>query len=323
MSDTPGPSAQQSEQPNAGVGVALAVAAYTWWGLAFPFYLREVDRVTALEILAMRVLTGLPVAILLVIVTRKLRELWTVLTTWRRLRRLVLTTPCIALNWYAFTYAVVAGRLDEASFGYYINPLVTIALGMIFLGERMRAAQWIAVGIAAVATTLLGIGMGGLPLIALTLAVSFGLYGLLRKRADASAPTGLSVEMGLLFLPMLAMELWLGARGQTMLTGDDNRLRLMLLLAGPMTIVPLGMFSAAVQRVRLSTIGLLQYIAPTCQLAAALWFGIELSGMQWIAFALIWIAIGIFTFDSFGAHRRERTARRAGARAAARAEAMD
>ena len=314
--------AEHHAQRETARGVGLALGAYAWWGLVFPFYLRSVNEAEALELLAMRVLFGVPVAFALVLVTGQWRALVRVVTTWRSLRQLMVTTPLIAANWYAFTYAVVAGKLEQASFGYYINPLLTIALGMVFLGERMRRVQWLAVGIAAGATVLLGVGLGGLPIIAITVAVTFGLYGLLRKRADADAATGLAVEMSLLFVPMLAVEAWMFAQGRAKFGGELG-LTAMMTLAGGMTVVPLTLFAAATRRMRLATIGLLQYVAPTGQLAAALWFGSRLSELQWTAFGLIWLAVVVFSIDSLGAHRRARAARRTGARAVAAAEAMD
>lgn len=292
-------------------GLAFAFGAYLWWGVAFPVFLRVLRDASAMELLALRVLTGLPVLAVLLTITRGWGPLRRLVRDRRSMSVLVLTTALIAANWYAFTYSVVAGRLLEASLGYYINPLVSVALGMVFLGERLRAAQWAAVGIAAAAVAWLTWSVGSLPIIAVTVAITFGLYGLLRKQSKANAISGLTVEMGLCAPVMLALMVWLGARGEALLlTGSGGQIGL-LLLCGAMTVVPLTMFAAAAKRLRLSTIGLIQYIAPTGQLLSALAFGEPFDSARALAFGAIWIALVVFTADSLLHHRRQRREARA------------
>ena len=285
-------------------GLVLAGAAYTWWGVVIPGYMHLMKASGAYELLAMRILWGVPVMLAIVAYRRQLRELRHAFTDWSVLKALLISTPLIAVNWYAFTYSIVEGRLLESSLGYYINPIVSVALGTIVLGERLRPAQWVAVALAAGAVTALTWANGSLPLITVTVALTFGLYGLVRKRAKAGPVIGLAVEMILLAPLLLAVELWLVMQGRA-LYGTDATTTVLLSLGGVVTVVPLLCFVAATRKLRLSTVGLMQYISPTMQLIfAATVMGQELDQKRLIAFGIIWVGLIVFSADSLLAHQR-------------------
>lgn len=309
--DGTGPEPRGTEHRLPVAGLSFAFTAYIWWGVAFPVFLRALRDASAMELLALRVLTGLPVLAALLTFTKAWGALGRLLRDRRSMGVLVLTTALIAANWYAFTYAVVAGKLLEASLGYYINPLVSVALGMIFLGERLRAAQWAAVGIATAAVAWLTWSVGSLPIIAVTVAITFGLYGLLRKQSKADAIGGVTVEMGLCAPFMLGLMFWLGSNDEALLLNGSASQVGLLLLCGSMTVLPLTMFGAAAKRLRLSTIGLIQYIAPTGQFLSALAFGEPFDSARALAFGAIWIALLVFTAGSLLHHRRQRREARA------------
>lgn len=295
-------STSQSEQRT--TGVLLALGAFGWWGAITPVYYHALRTVNVFELIAWRVVAGLPILLLLLWATRRLPALRAVLSRPRTLLMLVASALLIGINWFVFIWAVDTDRLAEVSLGYYINPLVSVALGMLVLGERMRPAQWISVAVAIAGVSVSAIGIDGVPWISLSLAGSFAFYGLVRKQVDADAPTGLAVEM-LLFLPLMLVVLAMvhGGDGTTFAQGPWW-LSLMLLLGGPVTIVPLLLFTGGARRLRLATIGLLQYIAPTGQLLlAVLVYGEEFDTGRLIAFLLIWIAVLTYSVDSLRAHR--------------------
>ena len=297
MSSTP-----QSDQRT--TGVLLALGAYGWWGAITPVYYYALKDVPVLELIAWRVLAGLPVMLVLLGLTGRLPGLWAILRQPRVLATLAGSALLIGINWFVFIVAVDTDRLAEVSLGYYINPLVSVALGMLVLGERMRPAQWCAVAIAATGVIILAIRIGGVPWISLSLAGSFALYGLVRKQVNAAAPTGLTVEMAL-FLPfMIALLGFVHFDEGTRFAEGPWWLALMLLLGGPVTIVPLLLFTGCARRLRLATVGLLQYIAPSGQLLlAVLVFEEPFGSERMIAFALIWIAVVIYSTDTLRSTR--------------------
>ncbi|MHC4245780.1 MAG: EamA family transporter RarD [Planctomycetota bacterium] len=308
------------------IGVAEAMIAYLFWGFATGIYFKLLNHVDAFELLTWRVLAGLPVMLVLVSLPPGIGRIRAAITTPKAFRILFLSTLLISLNWFTFIYAVVSDRLVEASLGYYINPLVSVLLGRIVLGERLhplqRKAIWIAVigvvlfGWSAISTSSMAIdpdrafslsGLVELPWISLVLPVSFGCYGLLRKKMQADSVTGLTIEMLLLFPVMLALQLVLAARGVSSFTSTDWSTDVLLLVGGFVTVLPLIAFAAAARRLRLATIGILQYVAPTCQFILAVTiFGEAVSPMKLAAFGLIWIAVALYCVDAYrelrGAH---------------------
>lgn len=284
-------------------GILYGVAAYVLWGVV-AVYFKIVGRVWPLEILAHRIVWSVVVLFTIIALLRRWPLLRAVVTARRTLLLLTFSTIFIAVNWYIYIWSVTNSRMVEASLGYFINPLVNVLLGFLFLGERLQGREKISVALAAVAVVWLTIGAGVFPWISLALAVSFALYSLLRKIAGVTAIEGLTVET-LILLPLAVAYLIYRARAGTLAFGHDSRsLDLWLLAAGPVTTVPLLCFAAAVRRLRLATLGLLQYISPTLQftLAVAV-FGEPLGRERLIAFVLIWVAIAIYSTAGWGETR--------------------
>jgi chloramphenicol-sensitive protein RarD len=302
-------------------GLGFGALAYGSWGFV-AYYFRAVAEVNPFEVLAHRVIWSVGILALLVTLRRQwgtCRELLGSAGTWRALS---FSTVLIAVNWLVFIYAVASGRLVEASLGYFINPLVSILLGMVFLGERLRPLQWVAVALAIAGVAVYTTRVGTLPWISLTLASSFGLYGLVRKQSKAGPIVGLFFETGLLLPFAVGYLLVLGATGGLVFAtrpppGAEGlgslRMDLLLCAGGVVTTLPLLWFAAAARRLRLSTIGFMQYSAPTIQfLIAVLDFGEPFDRARAFAFAIIWVGIAVFVTDSAVRTVREGRARRKG-----------
>jgi chloramphenicol-sensitive protein RarD len=297
-------------------GLTFGVAAYLCWGL-FPLYWKLLAPAGALEILAHRVLWSLVFVVIVVTASRRWRSIRALLGQRDKVLLIVLASVLIAVNWGTYIYGVGAGRVVETSLGYFINPLVTVLLGVFVLGERLRPVQWAAIGIGALAVTVLTVDYGTVPWIALTLAFSFGLYGLVKKRLGVAAVDGLAVESGALALPALAYVLVLGGQGGATF-GHDAWHTALLILGGVVTAIPLLLFAGAANRIPLSTIGLLQYLAPILQLACGvLVFDEPMPPPRLAGFALVWLALAIFAGDGIRQARREARRTTAPAEAAA------
>jgi chloramphenicol-sensitive protein RarD len=280
------------------LGLAYAFATYGFWGL-FPIYLKAVARTPVLELLCHRITWA---AILLAIVVGQQRQIGEVLAAFRDRRTLMVlsaSTVLIAVNWLVYIFAVTQGHMLESAFGYYINPLVNVALGVLLLGERLETPVRIAVGIAAAGVLWLGFHIGQPPWISLVLAFSFAFYGLLRKIAPVGPLIGLTVET-LLLVPFAGGYLvYLIANGRAAFLSGDSRLDALLVLSGPFTAIPLLCFAAAARRLPLSTIGFIQYLSPTVQfLLAVLVYRESFDSAKAIAFGFIWTALAIFAWHS-------------------------
>lgn len=296
--------------PDLRRGVLFGIAAYTMWGL-FPLYWPLLKPSGAVEILAHRMVWSL-VAVVAVLAVRRhwswFRELA------RQPRKLVLLAigaVVITVNWGTYIYAVNTGHVVESALGYFINPLVSVLFGVLVLRERLRPLQWTAVGFAALAVVVLTVDYGRLPWIALTLAVSFGVYGLVKKQANVAATESLAVETLVLLLPALGYLIYLEFAGGATFGQEGAGHALLLVGAGIITAVPLIFFGAAAIRVPLSTVGVLQYIAPILQFVV----GVTIAGevmppSRWIGFSIVWLALAIFTYDSFRAARTAARVRR-------------
>jgi chloramphenicol-sensitive protein RarD len=278
-------------------GLAYAAIAYAMWGL-FPLYFQLLRAVGALEIVLHRSVWSL---VFLLVVLALLRRLGALAASLRRPRQVGLfaaSALLLSANWLLYVWAVNNGRVIDSSLGYFINPLVSVLLGVLVLHERLRPGQWLAIGFAAAGVLWLTVLAGSLPWIGLVIAASFGLYGLMRKTAALGALEGLALETLLLApvaLPLLAWWTW---QGQSALASGDAALIGWLLLAGPLTAVPLLLFAAGARRIPLATIGLLQYIAPTLQLALGIWwFGEAFDTRRLVGFALIWAALAIYSVE--------------------------
>ncbi|MDX9832968.1 MAG: EamA family transporter RarD [Anaerolineae bacterium] len=293
-------------------GVLAGVAAYTLWGL-LPVYWKALQAVPALEILIHRTVWSLVFVLLLQAILRRWDWLRLVRQQPRMLRIFLGSTVLLSLNWLTYIWAVNAGHVVDASLGYFINPLVSVLLGMIFLGERLRPWQGVAVGLAAASVLYLTLGLGSLPWIALVLAGTFGFYGLLRKTAPLGSMEGLSVETALLSLPALAYLLALEATGQGSFGHAGATTSLLLAFTGVVTAVPLLLFAWAARNTTLATVGILQYIAPTFQfLLGLLVYHEPFSPARLLGFGGVWLALVIYTGEALMQERHRRAAAAAG-----------
>ena len=285
------------------LGVIYGLAAFVWWGVC-PLYFKAVAHVAPDEVLAHRVLWSLLLLLVLLKLRGRLPMLRQALTHGPTARTLALTSALISVNWFVFIWAVGRGFLLEASLGYFINPLVNVLLGFVFLGERLRRLQTVSVILAALAVTWLTLRVGRVPVIALTLAFSFGFYGLLRKTVRADGMTGLTAETLLLAPFAAAWLLHLEARDALAFLHRGLRTDLLLPAAGVVTALPLVWYANAARRLRYATVGFLQYAAPSLQfLLAVVAFGEPFTRTHLAAFACIWTALGLYSWDSWRALR--------------------
>lgn len=287
-------------------GLLLGTAAFGMWGL-FPLYWPLLEPTMAVEILAHRILWSLVVTAIMLAVTGRtglLRAMWT-----RREVRypMMVAGVAIGLNWGTFIWGVTNGHVIDTSLGYYINPLVMVLLGVLVLKERLRRWQWVALALAFAAVVVLSLEVGHPPWISLVLAFSFGIYGLIKKRVAVGPIEGLTFE-GLVLVPVAAgYLLWIEQAGQSTALSQGPGHVAMLAFTGVLTALPLLCFAGAANRIPLTTLGLLQYIAPTVQLILGVALFDEQMGVyRWVGFSLVWVALTIFTVDSLSAHRRRR-----------------
>lgn len=291
--------------PDARRGFLLGVAAYGLWGL-FPLYWPLLEPAGAGEILAHRMLwTALTMGVL-VFVLRRTRQFRAILGNRRVLLLLTLAAAIISVNWLTYIWGVNNGRVVESSLGYFINPLVTVLMGVLILGERLRRLQWIALGIASAAVVVLTLDYGRLPWVALVLALSFGSYGLCKKTANVDATESLTYETAVVAPFALAYLAWLASTGSLDFAAHGTGHALLLASAGVVTAIPLMCFGAAAVRVSMVTLGLLQYLAPVAQFVlGVLYFQEDMPAGRWIGFALVWIALVIFTVEAVNHRRRQ------------------
>jgi chloramphenicol-sensitive protein RarD len=289
-------------------GALYGVGAYGLWGV-FPLYFRLLERSGALEVVVHRVLWSLLVCLAVVAATSGWQDLRRTLVEPRRVITLGVGAVLLAVNWGVYVYAVNSGQVVEASLGYFVNPLVTVLLGVLVLRERLRPWQWGAVGIGAAAVAVLTAAYGRPPLIALTLAVSFGLYGLIKNRVGAGvgALTSLTTETVVLAPPAAGALAWLETTGNGHFTQNPPWQGLLLASVGVATVVPLLFFAASARRVPLSTLGLLQYLTPSLQLlCGVLLLGEHMPPARWAGFALVWVALVVLTVDTLRTASRRR-----------------
>jgi chloramphenicol-sensitive protein RarD len=274
-------------------GLAFGLAAYALWGI-LPVYFKALAGVAPTDIVAHRIVWSLPFLAILILAGGQSPAVRAALRNRRAMSILTLTATLIGINWLLYVYAVTSGHILAASLGYYLNPIANVLLGRFILKERLTGAQWIAVALALCGVLALAIGALGQLWISLTLCISFALYGLLRKTAPVESLPGLAVETALLF-PLAMMWLAWGAAAGTAIFGTTTAEAWLLTLAGIISTTPLLLFTAAARRLRYSTLGMLQFIAPTVQfiLAVAL-YGERFTTAHAIAFGAIWVAIGIY-----------------------------
>ncbi|MGN8247265.1 EamA family transporter RarD [Cellulomonas soli] len=306
MSDSPAPSR---------LGLTCGIAAYSLWGV-LPLYFPLMAPAGAVEIIAHRVVWSLVVCLLLLAVTRS----WSGFAAAVRDRRTVLVlaaaSTLLAVNWLVFVFGVLTDRVVDTALGYFVNPLVTVGLAVLVLRERLRPVQWVALGVAASAVVVISVGYGTVPWIALVLATSFGLYGLLKNRVGRTvgAVPGLAVETAVLAPVALGYLGWLAAAGTSSFGQHGAGHTAALVGSGVVTAVPLLLFNTAARHLPLSTLGLLQYIGPTLQFLIGVGVLHEtMPPARWWGFALVWVALVLMTVDGLRSSRAARRIRRAAA----------
>jgi chloramphenicol-sensitive protein RarD len=298
------------------IGLLNGFAAYGMWGL-FPLFFPLLKPAGPFEVLAHRMVWSLAVVAAVLLVLRRWKWIGELVKQPRRLALIAVAAAVIAVNWGVYIWAVNNDRVVEASLGYFINPLVTIAMGVLLLKERLRPVQWAAVGVGLAAVVVLTVGYGRPPWISLGLAFSFATYGLVKKKVNLGGLESLAAETAMQFLPALGYLVWLTAQGDSTFTTEGPGHTALLVTTGVVTALPLICFGAAAIRVPLSTIGLLQYLAPVFQfLIGVVYFAEAMPPERWAGFALVWLALALLTWDALRTARRAARALRAATAAA-------
>lgn len=286
-------------------GVIFGATAYLMWGF-FPIYFKLLHQVPAVQILGHRVVWSLLFLLILIASLREGSALRRSASSWRTLLIYLLAAILLAANWLTYIWAVNAGFVVEASLGYFINPLVNVVLGVVILRERLRLAQWIPIGLAAAGVIYLTIIYGSLPWIALVLAFTFASYGLVKKTAPLGALHSLTLETGLLFIPALGYLLWMARIGEGAFIRQGAGITTLLASAGVITAVPLLLFGSSARSVPLSTLGILQFITPTCQfLLGVFMFEEPFSFSRLVGFLCIWMALFLYVGEGWLSQRRQ------------------
>ena len=277
-------------------GLLFGVSAYVLWG-AFPLYWPLLEPASALEIVSHRAVWTTVFCIIILAITKSLRATRETMKRPKVAAKLFLTSILISINWLVYIWATNNGHVVEASLGYYINPLVMIGFGVIILKEKLRALQWAAVGIATIGVLTLTVDYGRLPWIALTLAISWGSYGFVKKQLGLGALEGLAIETLIASLPYLLYLIYIGEKGSGQF-GTGLGITILLISAGAITAIPLLLFNGSTTRLPLTVIGLLQYITPTIQFSIGVWVRHEaMPTARWIGFLIIWVALTTLAID--------------------------
>ena len=287
-------------------GLLLALAAYLLWG-AFPFYFKALSAADPFEIIGHRVFWTFVFCALGVVLWREWGHLREVAANPTLFWGLTAAGVLVTVNWSIYVWGVLNDHIVDAALGYFINPLFTVTLAVVVLHERLRPVQWIAVGVGLAAVVVITVGYGQVPWVALSLAVTFGLYGLVKKQVGGrvSPLVGLTVETALLTPLALAFLVWLQATGTSAFLSHGPGLTVGLALAGAVTAIPLLLFAAASSRIPLSMMGLIQYLTPVIQFSIGVWINHEVMPLaRWIGFGLVWVALVLLTVDSLRAARR-------------------
>ncbi len=287
---------------SAQYGLLAGIAAYMMWGF-FPIYFKITQAVPALEILAHRIVWSLPFAGLIIYFRGQWAHTLEAFRNLKTLAALTLAALLIAGNWGLYIWAVQDGQIFQASLGYYINPLIFVLVGVVFLDEKLSRLQMAAVTIAAIGVALLTFYGGQFPWIALSLATSFTIYGVIRKQVKIGAVPGLFVEITVLFIPAITYLIYLSAQGKINFLNGNLHMDILLILAGPLTVLPLVAFAYAARRLRLSTIGFLQFIGPSLQFLMAIFYGEKLTPAYLLCFGFIWLAVAVFIWDAVRTHK--------------------
>jgi chloramphenicol-sensitive protein RarD len=288
---------RQLPSPDSRAGLISGLAAYFMWGL-FPIYFVATKAVPAPEILAHRIIWSLPFGLLILLFRRQIGDVLTALKNKRTLALLTLASISLAANWGVYIYAIQIEQIFQGSLGYYINPLIYVLVAVLFFGETLSKRQGLAIALACAGVLVLTVYGGQFPAISLFLAISFTIYGVLRKLIDVGAMPGLFIEVLVLIMPALLFMGWLMQSDQ-MVFGTDPVLNWLMIAAGPITVLPLLAFAFAARRIRLSTLGILQFVGPTLQFLCGIYFGEPFTTAHAVCFALIWIGVALFAYDGW------------------------
>lgn len=292
------------EQTNAKKGVLLAIGAYTMWGIA-PIYFKTITFVPALEILSHRVIWSFFFLAIIIHFSHQWRNVVSIFQSKSKMLYLIATALLIGANWLIFIWAINANHMLDASLGYYINPLINVVFGMLFLGERLRKLQWFAVALAAIGVAIQIVVFGSVPVVAFALAISFAFYGLLRKKVSVNGQTGLFIETLVLIPAALIYLAWFADSATSSMANNEFNLNLLLISAGIVTTLPLLCFTGAATKLKLSTLGFFQYIGPSLMfLLAVLIYGEAFSTDKAITFTFIWGALVVFSYDGLTQGRK-------------------
>ena len=282
---------------NARMGLIAGITAYTFWG-AFPIYFKLTEDASALEILAHRIVWSLPFAIVIILLRRQWGELMRAIKIPKLMGLLTLAAAALSVNWGVYIWAVQNEQIFQGSLGYFINPLMFVVVGLVFFKEKLTKFQAIAILMALIGVAILTIYGGVFPYISLILAASFGLYGVIRKQVDVGAIPGLAIETAVMFIPAAVFLFILYSQGG-LVFGGAPKITGLLLLAGPVTVLPLWAFAIAARNLKLSTLGMLQYIGPTGQFILALYYGESFTAAHAWCFGFIWLGIIIYSVDAY------------------------
>lgn len=287
-------------------GLIYAFSAYIMWGIA-PIYFKLLDGIAPLDIVLQRVIWSFIFILCILIFTARFKNIRAVLKEPTKLGWLAITALLIGVNWLIFIWAVTNGRMLDASLGYYINPIFNVFLGTIFLSEKLRRMQWVAVGLAVLAVLIELVVFGSIPWVSIALAVTFGFYGLLRKKIQAEAMSGLFIET-LMLLPLaIGYLMFIDSSSMLSLVDGDMAFTLLIVASGVVTTLPLLAFSAAAIRIPLSTLGFIQYIGPSLMLLMAVFvYGEPLELYKGATFGLIWLALVVYSVDGYRFSKKEK-----------------
>lgn len=286
----------KSKRSEHSLGLLFGVGSYILWGL-FPLYWPLLQPASPLEIVSHRAVWTLVFCLIVLALAKQLHSTIAIVKKPKIMAGLFLTTILVSINWLTYIWATNNGHVVEAALGYYINPLIIIAFGVLLLREKMRPLQWLAVGIATVGVAILTFDYGRLPWVAISLALSWGTYGLVKKKLDLGALNGLAIETLISFIPYVGYLIYLGNQG-TGQFGKSPGLTILLISAGAVTAIPLLLFNGSTTRLPYSTIGLLQYITPTIQFSIGVWVRHEdMPAARWIGFLVIWLALAALATD--------------------------
>lgn len=291
-------------EPNEGkAGLIAGLAAYTMWGL-FPIYFVAMRHVPALELLSHRILWSVPFGFLILLFRKQIAETLRAIANPKTVALLAVAAVALAANWGVYIWAIQQEQIFQGSLGYYINPLLYVLVGVVFYKEKLSALQGLAIAFAFLGVAILTIKGGVFPGISLFLAVSFTIYGVLRKYIVIGAMPGLFIEVIVLILPAIGMLWYLSTQGDMSWGAYGTKTDVLLVLAGPLTVLPLLAFAFAARRIKLSTLGILQYLGPTMQFGYALYFGETFTTAHAWCFGFIWLGVGVFAFDAIRKSRR-------------------